>query len=300
MKTIFLSAKFLAFMFLTSLLFLSCKKDGSTDPNDGEVPGVFTGYTYFVTNFDDGWNATLKEDFVELSNAGTTVLIHYGVTLTDELRLDIVNNCWALLSGNRYVVNNLYSYNYSPSSFPYYYLQADVTVNATGESKFVSFLVKTVNGVAYGYEIISNSSAEFLQTFPTMESIENMSGYNKFGVGANDLIGTWQEGSGSFTQYYFVVSGNYAGMNIVVSNLKYIFVNSTAYNTDAKSVSSGGYQHEKETGKYVANTWDVSTTDQNGKVSDFNGWFEAVKGGRILHLWNKQFTGEHYQLGRLK
>lgn len=300
MRTTFLAVKFIAIVFLTSFLVASCKKDEPAETIVPEVPGVFTGYTYFITNFDDGWKATPKDDFVEISTAGTTVLFHYGVALTDELRLDIPNNCWSLFSGGRYVVNTLYSHNYSPASFPYYYLQADVTVKASGENKFVSFLVQTVNGVAYGYEVISNSSAEFQQKFPTIEAIQNMYGYNKFALGANDLIGTWQEGSGSFTQYYYVQSGNYAGMNIVVSNLKYMFVNSTAYNTDVKSVSSAGYQKEKETGKYVVNTWDVSTTDQNGKVSDFSAWFEAVKGGRILHLLNKKFTSEHYQLGRIK
>lgn len=126
-----------------------------------------------------------------------------------------------------------------------------------------------------------------------------MYSYNYFAIGKNDLIGTWQEGSGAFTQYYFVSSGDYAGMNIVVSNLKYTFYNSSIYLTDFKSVSSVGYINEKENGSYGVNEWEVITTDQNSKVSNFKSWFEAVKGGRILHLWNKQFSGEHYQLGRI-
>ena len=295
MKTIIL--RFLASVaMLLPFLFSSCTKDPQAEP---EKPGVFTGYTYSTTNFVEGWNATIKDNFVEVSDANTTVLLHYGVTLTDALRIDIINNCWTLLAGSRYTVIKLYPYNYSALNFPYNYVQADVTDKATGKTKFVSFLVQVVSGVAYGYEVISNSSAEFQQKFQTIESIENMYGFNKFALGTNDLIGTWQEGGGAFTQYYYVQSGNYAGMNITVSNLKYTFVNSFAYNTDVKSVSNGGYSKEKEIGSYLTTNWDVSTTDQNGKVSQFNAWFEAVKGGRILHLWDKKFTGEHFQLGRI-
>ncbi len=275
---------------------LSFEKDKG---DSTQQPGVFTGYTFSVTNFNDGWNSIIKEDFVEVSNSGTTVLLHYGITLNDELRQDIINNFWNLLAADRYTVTNLYSYNYSALNFPYYYMEADVIEKATGNIKFLSFWVKTVNGTAYGYEVTSDTKSEFQQKFPTIESIENMYSYNYFAIGKNDLIGTWQEGSGAFTQYYFVSSGDYAGMNIVVSNLKYTFYNSSIYLTDFKSVSSVGYINEKENGSYGVNEWEVITTDQNSKVSNFKSWFEAVKGGRILHLWNKQFSGEHYQLGRI-
>lgn len=57
----------------------------------------------------------------------------------------------------------------------------------------------------------------------------------RFAIGKNDLIGTWQAGGGAFTQYYFVSSGNYAGMNITVSNLKYFFANGTSYRTEVKA-----------------------------------------------------------------
>ena len=290
----------LRFMVATVMLIPFIISSCSKDPQDmSDKHGVFTGYTYSTTNFVEGWNATIKDNFVEVSDANTTVLLHYGVILTDALRIDIINNCWTLLAGSRYTVIKLYPYNYSALNFPYNYLQADVTDKATGKTKFVSFVVQVLSGVAYGYEVISNSSAEFQQKFQTIESIENMYGFNKFAMGTNDLIGIWQEGGGAFTQYYYVQSGNYAGMNITVSNLKYTFVNSTAYNTDVKSVSNGGYSKEKEIGSYLTSNWDVSTTDQNGKVSQFNAWFEAVKGGRILHLWDKQNTGEHFQLGRI-
>jgi hypothetical protein len=131
-----------------------------------------------------------------------------------------------------------------------------------------------------------------------MDKIENLSGYNRFAIGNSDLIGTWQAGAGAFTQYYFVSSGNYAGMNITVSNLKYIFVNGTSYRTEVKAVTNSVYASEKEIGKYTVGNWEVSTTDQNRKLSNFSAWFEATKGGRILHLLNKKYSSEHYQLAK--
>ena len=87
-------------------------------------------------------------------------------------------------------------------------------------------------------------------------------------------------------------------MNITVSNLKYVFVTNTNYRTEVKAVTNSVYASEKEIGKYTVSNWDVSTTDQKGKLSNLSAWFEATKGGRILHLLNKKYSSEHYLLGK--
>jgi len=219
--------------------------------------------------------------------------------MTDEMRVDLSNSYWNKIAANRYQIRNLYPTNYSVvKDFPYYFVQADAVEKATGKNVFVSFQVIPKNGTAYCYEIVTPSKSSFSQQFPTMDKIENLSAYNRFAIGKSDLVGTWQAGAGAFTQYYFVSSGNYAGMNITVSNLKYIFVNGVSYRTEVKAVTSGVYASEKEVGKYTVSNWDVSTTDQRGKLSSFSAWFEATKGGRILHLLNKKFSSEHYLLGK--
>jgi hypothetical protein len=257
------------------------------------------GYTFATSNFDDGWNAAIKSDWVEVTKGATTVLLHYGITITDEMRQDLSNSYWNKIAANKYNIRNLYPTNYSVlKDFPYYFVQADATEKATGKSVFVSFQVIPKNGTAYCYEIVTPTKSSFSQQFPTMDKIENLSGYNRFAIGKNDLVGTWQAGGGAFTQYYFVSSGNYAGMNITVSNLKYVFVNGTSYRTEVKAVTNNIYASEKEIGKYTVGNWDVSTTDQKGKLSNFSAWFEATKGGRILHLLNKKYSSEHYLLGK--
>lgn len=257
------------------------------------------GYAFATTNFDDGWNAVIKSDWVEVTKGDTTVLLHYGITMTDEMRQDLSNSYWNKIAANKYNIRNLYPTNYSVlKDFPYYFVQADATEKATGKSVFVSFQVIPKNGTAYCYEIVTPSKSSFSQQFPTMDKIENLSRYNRFAIGKSDLIGTWQAGAGAFTQYYFVSSGNYAGMNITVSNLKYLFVNASSYRTEVKAVTNNVYASEKEIGRYTVGNWDVSTTDQKGKLSNFSAWFEATKGGRILHLLNKKYSSEHYLLGK--
>lgn len=279
---------------------ISFKKPLATNESAPVQPTTSaSGYAFSTTNFDDGWNAVIKNDWVEVTKGDTTVLLHYGIKIADEMRQDLSNSYWNQISANKYRVKNLYPTYYSVlKDFPYYFVQADATDKATGKNVFVSFQVIPKNGTAYCYEIVTPTRDSFSLQFPTMDKIEALSRYNRFAIGKNDLIGTWQAGGGAFTQYYFVDTGNYAGMNITVSNLKYIFTNGGGYRTDVKAVTNGVYASEKEIGRYTVANWDVSTTDQKGKVSAFSAWFEATKGGRILHLLNKKHAGEHYQLGK--
>lgn len=269
-----------------------------TVSNDSST-SISNDYAFSTTNFTEGWDATIKNDWVQLTKSSTTVLLHFGIPMTDEMRMDEVNSCWNLLASSRYQVKQFYNRPYSVlKDFPYYFLQADAIEISTGKNVFVSFQAIIKNGTAYCYEIITASQNEFQEQFPTMDSIENTSNFNKFAIGKNDLIGTWQEGGGAFTQYYYVSNGNYAGMNITVSNLKYIFLDNSNYRTDVKAVSNNTYATEKEVGKYSMSEWQVITTDQTGKTTNYSAWFTATKGGRILHLARVNGS-EHFQLGKV-
>ena len=282
--------------FLESFSF---KKPGQTavtvansNPSSAEIKD---GFAFSTTNFDDGWNAAIKSDWVEVTKGDTKAFIHYGMTITTEMRGGMPNGYWDHVRGNRYTIRNQY-----PTNYDLRLIQADAVETATGKNVFVTFQLIAKNGIAYCYEIATPTRDSFSQQFPTMDKIEDLSRYNRFAIGKGDLIGTWEKGDGAFTQYYFVSSGNYAGMNITVSNYKMFFANGGSYRSEFQAVNNGIYAAEKKAGKYSVSNWDVSTTDQTGKVSDFSAWFEATKGGRILHLHNKKFTGEHYRFGKLR
>jgi hypothetical protein len=282
--------------FLDSFSFKKPVQAADARATEKSAPVAFNdGYAFATTNFDDGWNAAVKSDWVEVTKGDTKVFIHYGMTITAEMRGGMPNGYWQHVTANRYTIKNQY-----PTNYDLRFIQADAVEKATGENVFVSFQLIAKNGTAYCYEIVTPTRDSFSQQFPTMDKIEDLSRYNRFAIGKSDLIGTWEKGDGAFTQYYFVSSGNYAGMNITVSNFKMYFANGGSYRSEYQAVNNGVYAAEKKAGKYTVSNWDVSTTDQTSKVSNFSAWFEATKGGRILHLHNKKFTGEHYRFGKVR
>jgi hypothetical protein len=58
---------------------------------------------------------------------------------------------------------------------------------------------------------------------------------------------------------------------------------------------------EEYAGQEKASEWELTLTNRfEGKTDVFEAWFEAVHGGRILRLINKQATGIKYQLIKTK
>ncbi|MCK6616664.1 MAG: hypothetical protein L6Q51_03380 [Cyclobacteriaceae bacterium] len=54
-------------------------------------------------------------------------------------------------------------------------------------------------------------------------------------------------------------------------------------------------------GKAAVSNWEIILPNRfEGKTSAFHAWFEAVRGGRVLHLQDKQYTGSHYSLVKEK
>ena len=59
-------------------------------------------------------------------------------------------------------------------------------------------------------------------------------------------------------------------------------------------VGSQQFFSETYNGNYTLSNWELVTTDQNGKTSQYTAFYQAVKNGRILYLQNKQYTGQEY------
>jgi hypothetical protein len=52
-------------------------------------------------------------------------------------------------------------------------------------------------------------------------------------------------------------------------------------------------------GKASISNWSIVLTNRwEGKTEAYDAWFTAVKGGRILNLQNRQYTGNRYNLVR--
>ena len=103
--------------------------------------------------------------------------------------------------------------------------------------------------------------------------------------------------------YYSTNTGNYAGMSTVAVSDRFIFNATGSYQSihaqgsTQLGVTSGGRQ--EYSGRLSATDWELTLTNRyGGKTEVFSGYFEAVKGGRVLHLTNKAATGIQFHLGR--
>ena len=256
-----------------------------------------------MTHFDDGWTSMAETDWVRATRGAVTVLIHFGLKYDDDIRQDITLGCWNRLAAGRYDVQQLYRPDFRDANAHEKFLQADVTERSTGEHRFVSFLVESENGVGFAFEVITGSKEAFPEAFPDLDRLRAMSGYNKFAVMATDLTGNWASTSGAFAQYFNIYSGDYAGMNASASHDRYEFSAGGSFQAVHKGATGmAGNQRffqEKESGSFSVNGWTLQTKPDKGDAVSYDAWFQAVKGGRILHLQNQQYTGMQYHLSKV-
>lgn len=262
------------------------------------------GISLSTTNFDDGWVAQPFADYVRVIKGNITVLLHYPIEITDELRNtgDVEGNLFDRLMQPRYVVSNIRKYdNGGPCYFCVYFYEADVVEKSSGKKYYAGFRVFTESGVSRCVEILSPTAQDFQKKFPTQEKVEALRGYNKFAVSQKDLLGTWEESGGSYVNMYSTVTGAYAGMNSASSAHKFIFKNDGTYFSNHKGafgmVGSMTFFDQKYNGSYTVTNWDITATKRfEGKTDVFWAEFEAVRGGRVLHLTDKTASGIRYHL----
>jgi len=260
-------------------------------------------YAFTTTNFDDGWTATEQINGVEVSKGNVKVLIHFGVEYTDYTRNlgdnQMIEHFWNLLLTPRYKVNNI---SVSPTDVydRTYFGEAVATESATGKKVYLSLMIDSENGFAKCIEIVTTDKAALSQAFPNYNKMKEMRNYNKFAVSPKDLPGIWENSSGAFAQYYYSNTGNYAGMGGVQTYSKFTLKadNTYQYEYIGGSGMMGNQQiHTKNTsGKFSANNWEFITVEKNGEKTEYNARFEVVRGGRILHLVNKKYSGLAYHL----
>ncbi|MEQ1557853.1 MAG: hypothetical protein ABL933_02790 [Methyloglobulus sp.] len=130
------------------------------------------------TVFNDGWVSTAQTNWVTVVKDNTAVLLHKSFPFTDELRRNIPLACWNQVAWSRY--DGLAFYPKPKSEFygnPYDFLQVDAIDKGTGQRVFLSFLLIANNGIVNCIEAINATPNEFMQYFPTMNSLLAMSSY---------------------------------------------------------------------------------------------------------------------------
>lgn len=267
-----------------------------------------SGFTFTTTNFDDGWVSTIAQDFVQVTKGNITVVLYYPVEITDELRnsnVEFSDYYWNQLVVPNYRVKSAYRFEEGVTYFRTYFIEGEAVNPQTGKSCYLALNVLVNSGVSTPVLAIAPDKNSYYQQFPEPKALGNMTGYNKFAVAAKDIIGTWEESSGAGVNLYNTYTGNYAGMNYAQSSATFIF-NADGTYTSKHSGASSVYGtttvfSQEYKGKVTVTNWDMSMTNRwKDATENFNAQFEAVRGGRILHLQNKEATGIWYHLARTK
>lgn len=104
-----------------------------------------SGFVFTTTNFDDGWNSTAKEDWVEVTKGNLKVVLHYPNKAAEEYNSDLITGlkkAWDVLVAPRYSsasnmdFRSLYSYESIE------FAQADMVEITTGKTVYVVLFKK--------------------------------------------------------------------------------------------------------------------------------------------------------------
>ncbi len=266
------------------------------------------GFAFTTTNFDDGWNSTVQEDWVEVTKGTIKVLLHYPKegTIFPADPDPLTRAAWNILVAPRYSNLKNFKTTYITSYERPYIGHGYATTISTGKEVYVVLFRQGQTG---WIEIIAPDKNSFIQYFKVdldaikwdsesalMNPMIQMVNYNKFGIAASDFKGTWTSDFTGVQQLYFVYTGNYAGMNINQSNEEFVFGAGNSYSWKLLVVNgmvgNMKYANVKSAGKFtVLNNWQVKFSAIEGKPKTYNAFFSCIKGARLLKLIDANYPG---------
>jgi hypothetical protein len=250
-----------------------------------------------TTNFDDGWMAALKEDYVLLTKNNSKVYLYYGEKFNDESRDNTTEYFYTHQVLKEYTITNVHA----RSDMYKYVIEGDAIEKSTGKQCYVVMNVVAKNGLAKNVLEVAPTLNELMQQIGI--DFEKMLSYNRFGVSLQNIQGTWRAGAGSSLSYYDYYTGTPTGATAAVTSDKFIFNSNGTYEGEFKGAygtvgNLKTYQQHEKGSLSVLSPWQISTVDQNNhnKMVVYDCWLEGIKRGMILHLINHQYTGETYDL----
>ena len=300
-----------AFMESITLQKLAVEKNNNTTEQIEPViinqqPINQSGFAFNTTNFDDGWNSMVQEDWVQVTKANNVILLHYPNKAADEYNtvlLDGLKNAWDILVAPRYSSATNMDFKSSGSWESIGFGEADMVQNETGKKVHVVLFKKYFsNGSGSYIEFMMPDKKTFEDEFGSYENasanwgngpgftkMANMANYNKFAVSAADLTGTWTSNFTGMTQYVNAYTGASAGADTHASNESFQFGEGSAYKWDL-GVESGftgniKFQSANASGKFnLPNNWQIYFSKIESKPKTYDAYFSCIKGNRMLWL----------------
>lgn len=273
------------------------------------------GYFFTSTNFDDGWTATEKQDWVDVTKAGISVRIHYPNEKTDQHHFEKLKgdeNAWNILVTPRYKNITDFQQRGIQGSPSITFLTANGAEILTGKKVHIVLFKKHYDqGNGRYIEVVADSKAAFENVFgnnyintsgwdypeqtKSWDKLAAMQWRNKFAVDQTDLSGKWLSVDFASISYYYVSTGRYAGSNATTLSDEFSFFGGGLYASQHSGASGAvgnmGFATQKYKGNVVVSNWSISFSNRfKGETETFTCQFEAVKGGRLLILTDKNNT----------
>ncbi len=261
-------------------------------------------YHFESTTWDDGWVTSSEENWAAVNKGNIRVLIHYPNKQADAYHSVLkegLQNAWNLLVAPRY--SNVRNYELKPiQSFESIaFAEADATENATGKQVHIVLFKKHLsNGNGRYIEFVTPDKRAFELEFGAYhndefgwDKLSNMQNRNRFAVAATDLTGKWSGSDYASLSYYYVNSGGFAGATATSISNEFTFFNTGKYESDHAGASgvAGNQKFSRQVykGDFTVNNWDLELKNRfEGATEKYSCYFEAVRGGRILMMTDRQ------------
>ncbi len=271
-------------------------------------------YQFSTSHFDDGWVSTIHTDYVLVQKNEIRVYLFYGLPYDaaafSGTGVRARDYYWdSYVASNFHTNSKLYRDGGEVvSSFQPDYVEGSGVDLVSGQKTYMAMRLNIAPNTAILTVATAPDEKALLAQFPNANDRYNsdlsaMSRYNKFAVAPSDLTGTWQSGGTQMTQWYNTVTGNDAGATSAASSATFHFYNNGTYTSTHNGATGvvgalNTFQQEYKGACTMNGNWEISLTKRfEGKTEIMLCHFEVIRGGRVLHLFNKNAVGVHYALG---
>ena len=274
----------------------------NTQPvNQNNKPAAPGNFAFTTTNFNDGWNSTVYNDYVLVTKGAVKVYLSFIEKFNAS---DFTGNgkearyfYWDTWVAKYFMTGEKKAQTASAlSDYSENYIEGWATDRQTGERRYIGMILNIIayTGTLSIIVVSAPDAAQLRQQFPKADlkypnDLLPMYNYNKFAVGRNDLTGTWSSNGGGTVSWYSTTTGEYAGATGAAMSDRFIFNANGTYSSEHKGgygvVGNMNVYQQKYNGAYTVSNWQVTATKRwEGKTEIFDAWFEIVRGGRVLHL----------------
>lgn len=271
---------------------------------------ISDGFQYTSATFDDGWVATAERDWVLAEKRGVRLYLYYGLAYDGSpfsgTGLTARDHYWDTVVARDFAVTSkAYRDGYSIGMKPEC-VEGWANDRATGQRRFLMMRVTLSPGAAHVIVLSSPDEQTLHAWFPNAaepfrSELPELSRYNRFPIGANDLAGTWADSDTTTMNWYDANTGAYAGATAAARSATFRFAADGSYTSTHNGATGrigamNAFQQEYA-GTYTVAPWSVVATNRwQGGTETFAAHFQIVRGGRLLAFESNQ--GASYLLVR--